>query len=126
LGRPPSCRAARNPIVPLLLDRGFSPKQVALALYAACGVATIFSLVQTMPFNRFHGFLLLAFGAAVWVGVQFVGYAEFDVASSLVMSGAFRDIVNARLFVHALEDRLGEAITSDDYWAAMRDVSIEL
>jgi len=124
--RQPIFSADRNHVHHRLLDRGFTHKQVALALYAACGVAAIFSLVQTMPFNRFHGFLLVVFCAAVWVGIQFVGYAEFDIASSLVMSGAFRDIVNARLFVNALERRLGEATTADDYWSAMRDVSVEL
>ena len=61
----------------------------------------------------------------MWIAVQFVGYAEFDVASSLVMSGAFRDIVNARLFVNGFERRLGESTTSDDYWHVMRDVSME-
>jgi len=123
--RQPIFSPDRNHVHHRLLDRGFTHKQVALALYAACGVAAIFSLIQTMPFNRFHGLLLVAFCAAVWVAVQFVGYDEFDVATSLVMSGAFRDIVNARLFVDSFERRLGEATTSDDYWAAMRDVSVE-
>src|SRR5439155_292191 len=107
------------------LVHGFSHRQVTLLMYAACAVAAAFSLVQTMPTNKFHGFLLVVFCAAVWVGIQFVGYAEFDAASSLVMSGAFRDIVNARLFVDGFERRLGAARTSDDYWDAMRDVSVE-
>jgi hypothetical protein len=32
--------------------------------------------------------------------------------------------VNARLFVDGFERRLGKARTSDDYWDAMRDVSV--
>jgi UDP-GlcNAc:undecaprenyl-phosphate/decaprenyl-phosphate GlcNAc-1-phosphate transferase len=123
--RQPIFSPDRNHIHHRLLDQGFSHKQVALLVYAACGIAAAFSLVQTMAFNQFHGFLLVVFCAAVWVAIQFVGYAEFDVASSLVMSGAFRDIVNARLFVDGFERRLGEASSSDDYWNVMRDVSME-
>ena len=123
--RQPIFHPDRNHIHHRLLDRGFSHRQVTLLMYAACAIAAVFSLVQTMPTNKFHGFLLVVFCAAVWVGIQFVGYAEFDAASSLVMSGAFRDIVNARLFVDGFERRLGAARTSDDYWDAMRDVSVE-
>ncbi len=125
ISREPIFSADRNHVHHRLLDRGFSHKQVVLVLYAACAIAAAFALVQTMPFNRFHGFLIVVFCATVWVAIQFVGYSEFDMATSLVMSGTFRDIVHARMFVHSFERRLGEARTSDDYWHAMRDVSVK-
>jgi UDP-GlcNAc:undecaprenyl-phosphate GlcNAc-1-phosphate transferase len=125
ISREPIFSADRNHVHHRLLERGLSHKQVVLVLYAACAIAAAFSLVQTMPFNRFHGFLLLAFSATVWVAIQFAGYSEFDMATSLVMSGTFRDIVHARLFVERFERTLGEARTSDDYWHAMRDVSVK-
>ena len=121
--RQPIFRADRNHVHHRLLDRGFSPRKVALVMYGACGLAAAFSLLQTMPSNEFGGLLLILFCVAAWVGVQFVGYAEFDVAKSLVLSGTFRDIIDARLFLTKFKNALAAAETPDDYWQVMRDAS---
>src|SRR5437763_16466496 len=86
----------RNHVHHRLLDRGFSPRKVALILYAVCGLAAAFSLLATVPLNKFDGLLLVVFCAAAWVGVQLVGYVEFDEARHLVLTGTFRHILNAR------------------------------
>ena len=75
---------------------------------------------------RMNGLLLVVFCVTAWAGIQFVGYAEFDVARSLVMSGTFRDIVHARMFVETVERKIEAASTPDEYWSAMRDVNREL
>jgi UDP-GlcNAc:undecaprenyl-phosphate GlcNAc-1-phosphate transferase len=124
--RQPIFSPDRNHVHHRLLDRGLSPRKVALVMYGACGLAAAFSIVQTMPANKFHGLVLVVFCAAAWVAVQLVGYAEFDVAKSLGLAGTFRDIVNARLSVISFEQRLREAITHDDYWQAMREVSAKV
>ena len=126
--RQPIFGADRNHVHHRLLDRGLSPRKVALILYGACGLAAAFSLILTTQGTRdaLNGLLLVVFCLTAWAGIQLVGYAEFDVARSLVVSGTFRDIVHARMFVEAVERKVTSAVTPDDYWEAMRDVNREL
>lgn len=124
--RQPIFTADRNHLHHRLLDRGLSPRQVALVLYGVCGLAAAFSLLQTLPHNRFDGLLLVAFCAVVWVGLQLVGYSEFDTARHLAMTGTFRHIVNARLMVEAFERKAAAAVTADEYWAITREVGHDL
>jgi UDP-GlcNAc:undecaprenyl-phosphate GlcNAc-1-phosphate transferase len=121
----PIFRPDRNHVHHRLLDRGFSPRRVALVLYAVCGLAAAFSLLQTVPHNRFDGLLLVVFCAAAWVGVQLAGYVEFDAARRLVLTGTFRHILNARLFVNGFQRKVAAAVTGDDYWEIIREVGRE-
>jgi UDP-GlcNAc:undecaprenyl-phosphate GlcNAc-1-phosphate transferase len=126
--RQPIFSADRNHIHHRLLDRGHSPKRVALILYGACSLAAVFSLLQTsyLHGNGTNALLLLTFCLTAWAGIQMVGYAEFDVARSLVVSGAFRDIVHARMFVEKVERQVAAATTPDEYWDAMLEVNREV
>ena len=125
LRRQPIFSADRNHLHHRLLDRGFSPRQVALLVYGVCGVAAAFSLLQTWPHNRFSGLLLVMFCLAVWIGLRLAGYVEFDTARHLVLTGTFRHIVNARLFVDTFERKAAAAVTADDYWAIIREAAGE-
>lgn len=116
----------RNHLHHRLLDRGFSPRQVVLIVYGACGVAAAFSLLETVPRNRFGGLLLVLFCAAAWAGVYLTGYIEFDAAKHLVLTGTFRHILNARLVASRFERNIAAAVTPEDYWVAVRDVAREL
>jgi hypothetical protein len=57
--------------------------------------------------------------------VQSAGYVEFAAARHLVLSGTFRHILNARLFVKTFEKKVAAAETVDDYWEVIRDVGRE-
>src|SRR5204863_6778725 len=122
LRRRPIFTADRNHLHHRLLDRGFSPRKVALVVYGVCGMAAAFSLLETWPHNRFDGLLLIIFGVAVWIGLRLAGYVEFDTARHLALTGTFRHIVNSRLFVDNFERKAAAAATADDYWAIVREV----
>ena len=124
--RQPIFHPDRNHAHHRLLDRGFGPKKVVLVMYCACGLAAAFALVQSLPHNRFHGLLLVFFCAAVVVAIRLVGYAEFDVAWSLLTSGALRDMVHTRMLVESLEQRVAAATTPDQFWEVMRDTTRQL
>jgi UDP-GlcNAc:undecaprenyl-phosphate/decaprenyl-phosphate GlcNAc-1-phosphate transferase len=126
LRRQPIFTADRNHLHHRLLDRGFSPRQVALVVYAICGIAAAFSLLMTVPHNTFHGLLLVTFCLTAWFGLRLAGYVEFDTARHLVLAGTFRHIVNARLFVDKFERKAARAVTRDDYWDIVRDAAEEL
>ena len=122
LRRQPIFSADGNHLHDRLLDRGLSPRQVALLLYGICGVAAAFSLLQTWPHNRFNGLLLVIFGATLWIGLRLAGYVEFDAARHLILTGTFRHIVSARLFVDGFERKVAAAVTPEDYWTIIQEV----
>ncbi|MEQ1948418.1 MAG: MraY family glycosyltransferase [Bryobacteraceae bacterium] len=106
-----------------LLDRGFSPRVVVLVLYGFCGLAAAFSLLQTATNERFSPILIILFCAAVWIGIQFLGYIEFDAARRIVLGGAFRRFLSAHISVGDYEKRMMAASTPEEYWLILRDAS---
>src|SRR5262249_23071608 len=105
-----------------LLDRGLSPRQVALVVYGICGVAAAFSLLETWSQNRFEGLLLVMFCLSAWLGLRLDGYIAFDTARHLVCDGQFRHIDQARLFIDGFERKVAAANTPGEYWDAIQDV----
>ncbi len=114
--------ADRNHIHHRLLDRGFSPRKVSLLLYALCGVAAAFSLLQSTLHNRFGGLIIIVFCIATWVGVQHLGYSEFGTARRLAFQGTFRHILHTQLYMTQFEKKLAIAKTRDECWRTIREV----
>jgi len=120
LRRQPIFSADREHIHHRLLDRGLTPRRVVLVLYALCGVAAAFSLLQNV-LHSFAGSLLLLFGLFVLLGIQYLGYAEFDLAGRLLFSGEFQRTVSAQLDLGKFRDALAAADTPLACWEAIRD-----
>lgn len=99
-----------------LLERGLSPRRVALLLYGVCGLAAAFSLLQTMASNRFAGIIVVLFCLSAWLGVQHLGYVEFAVAGRLVTPAMFLRTLNAQLLLRSLEASLAQAEALDECW----------
>lgn len=76
LARKPIFGADRGHIHHRLLDRGFTPRHVALLLYAVCGLSAAFSLVCSFQ-ERIAGPIVVLFAAVTWAGIHSLGYAEF-------------------------------------------------
>lgn len=104
-----------------LLARGLTPRQAALLLYGACGVAAAMSLLASVAQDQFKGALLVLFCVAAWAGVQHLEYAEFGVVGRMLQEGAFRRHLNSALVLKTLEDRLAQAKTAEDCWSAVRE-----
>jgi UDP-GlcNAc:undecaprenyl-phosphate GlcNAc-1-phosphate transferase len=104
-----------------LLARGLTPRQAALLLYGACGVAASMSLLASVAHDQFKGAILVLFCAAAWAGVQRLEYAEFGVVGRMLQEGAFRRHLNSALALKALEDRLAEAKNAEECWGAVRE-----
>ena len=91
-----------------LLARGFTPKRAVLLLYAAFGVAAALSLLQDVAHNRIGGLILVLFCGAAWMGVQHLGYAEFDVASRVILRGNFRGLIHLQIALQRFERQLSD------------------
>ena len=112
--------ADRGHIHHRLLDRGFTPRRVVLVLYGLCGLAAAFSLLQGVV-HSFSLALVVLFGLFVLLGVQYLGYAEFDLAGRLLFSGEFQRSVSAQLELRKFRAALGAAATAADCWEVVRE-----
>jgi UDP-GlcNAc:undecaprenyl-phosphate GlcNAc-1-phosphate transferase len=112
--------ADRGHIHHRLLDRGLHPRQVVLWIYAGCGLAAGFSLLQrVVRAPEVSILLLLVFGAALWIGVQFLNYSEFRVARRMILGGEFQEVVNARVALQFHEQAVGAAENPEECWQAV-------
>jgi UDP-GlcNAc:undecaprenyl-phosphate/decaprenyl-phosphate GlcNAc-1-phosphate transferase len=123
LRRQPIFRADRGHIHHRLLDRGLKPRAVTLILYAFCGMGAVFSLVESADHSPAAGAAIVLFCAATWVGVQYLGYPELDVARRMLTSGSFRNHLNAHLALRNFEHRLLAARSVDDYWQVIHEAA---
>ena len=118
LRRQPIFSADRGHIHHRLLDRGLTTKRAVLVLYALCSLVAIFSLFQSESHNdRVSAAIIILFCAVAWVGIQYLGYAEFSVAGKMLFRGNFQRTLKAQLDLHALEKRLDQAASIEDCWA---------
>ena len=114
LRQKPIFTADRGHIHHRLLDRGFTPRKVALTLYAACGIFATLSLCTVWAPNV--GLVIVLFCACTWVGIQHLGYLEFGVAGRMFMDGAFRRLLNSQISLQTYEESLVAAATPDECW----------
>jgi len=120
LRKQPIFTADRGHIHHQLLDRGLTPRRVVLVLYGLCGLAAAFSLLQGVV-HSFAGALLVLFGIFVLLGIQYLGYAEFDLAGRLLFSGEFRRTVSAQLDLRKFRAALAAAGTPAACWEVVRE-----
>ncbi|MBV9303348.1 MAG: undecaprenyl/decaprenyl-phosphate alpha-N-acetylglucosaminyl 1-phosphate transferase [Acidobacteriaceae bacterium] len=118
LRRQPIFGADRGHIHHRLLDLGLSPRKVALLLYGICTLAATFSLF--MLNGHLEMLVLVVFCGVTWLGIQRLGYVEFDMAGRMLLQGSFRGLLNARLSIQAFEKSLTLAETHDDCWSVVK------
>ncbi len=118
LRRQPLFEGDRNHIHHRLLNRGFTPRKVALIMYACAAIGAVASLVVMQ--QGFSGLIIVVFCATTWVGIQHLGYVEFGVAGRLFIDGAFRRLLNSHISIETLEDSLSAASTPEDCWSVLR------
>ena len=81
----PIFAADRGRIHHRLLEQGLTPRRTALLLYGVGTLAAILSL--SMATGRFEVPVLVIFCVAVWIGIQRLGYVDFDTAGRLLLTG---------------------------------------
>ena len=102
-----------------LLDRGFTPRRVALVLYGLCGVSAALSLLLSVVHGTYAGLIIVLFCTATWVGIQHLGYVEFHVAGRLILPRTFQRIIDAQVRLRTLEEQLRGARDLDQCWDAL-------
>jgi UDP-GlcNAc:undecaprenyl-phosphate GlcNAc-1-phosphate transferase len=120
LRRQPLFERDQNHIHHRLLNRGFTPRKVALVMYACAALAAAFSLIVAT--KNYEGLIIAAFCLTTWVGVQHLGYVEFGVAGRLLVDGAFRRLLNSHISIENLEESLAATETPEDCWGVLSRV----
>lgn len=116
----PIFAADRGHIHHRLLDRGLTPRRVVLILYGICGLAAAFSLLQG-AMHSYTGALILLFGVFVLLGIQYLGYAEFNLAGRLLFGGELQRTVSAQMDLRKFEAALIAATTPSACWEVVRE-----
>ena len=116
LRRQPIFGADHGHIHHRLLARGLTPRRVVILVYMICGLCAALSLLQSFAGERFGGPIIILFCVGVWIGVQHLGYAEFQMARRLVLAGNFRRQLNAELRLSTFHEELAAANTPDQCW----------
>ena len=115
----PIFTADRGHIHHRLLDRGLTPRKVALLIYGFCAIAAILSLC--MMTTNLEGPAIVLFCVVTWMGVQHLGYVEFGVAGRMFVEGAFRRMLHTNIALKMFEDRLRAANSIDSCWAIIEE-----
>jgi UDP-GlcNAc:undecaprenyl-phosphate GlcNAc-1-phosphate transferase len=115
LRRQPIFSADRGHIHHRLLDRGMSPKKAAVLLYGICSLVAVFSLFESVVHNNaVSSVIVLLFCAVAWIGIQYLGYAEFSLAGKMIFGGGLQRNLKAQLDLSALQEKVAKAKTAAD------------
>jgi UDP-GlcNAc:undecaprenyl-phosphate/decaprenyl-phosphate GlcNAc-1-phosphate transferase len=125
LRRQPIFTADRGHIHHRLLDRGLSPRQAVLLLYAAGGIGASFSLLQSTGSATIRGLIVVVFCVLVWSGIRYLGYREFALAANLLRRNILRSMLQSSYSLQTYEDSLMAAKTIEDCWYTVRAIGHE-
>jgi UDP-GlcNAc:undecaprenyl-phosphate GlcNAc-1-phosphate transferase len=119
LRRQPILSGDRGHIHHRLLDRGLTPRRVVLLLYGVCALSSILSLLMA---NNHHELVVIAtFCVLVYVGIQRLGYVEFDIARRMLLEGWFRRFIGSQISLRNLESSLSLARTPEECWSVLKE-----
>jgi UDP-GlcNAc:undecaprenyl-phosphate GlcNAc-1-phosphate transferase len=124
LRRQPIFTADRGHIHHRLLDRGLSPRQAALLLYAAGGVGAGLSLLQSGSAMT-RGLTLAVFCLLVWTAIRYLGYREFALAANLLRQSTLRSMLQSDYSLQTYEESLAAANNVDECWRTIRQIARE-
>jgi len=116
LRRKPIMRGDRGHVHHRLLERGLSQRKVVLLLYLVAGIGAGFSLLVGYPSNHYAGAIILVFCAVAWIGIQNLGYDEFEQARRLILNGGFRRALNLQLELRTFRKALDSATSTEEAW----------
>lgn len=126
LRRQPIFSADHGHIHHRLLDRGLTPRRVALMLYAASGVAACLSILYSTERGSSTGLAIVLFCLSIGVGVYYLGYQEFNIAVRAFRQISIRNRVWSQISMRSYEDSINRAGSVEDCWDIVTKACREL
>ncbi len=115
--------ADRRHIHHRLLDLGFSSRGVVLLMYSAAGIAAGCSLLVSVSDSQVGGVIVLLFCAGAWIGVQHLGYGEFEAARTVLFGGLVQRVINSQVALKQLSSGMSAAPSLDERWKILAETS---
>ena len=113
----PIFTADRGHIHHRLLAMGLKPRRVVLLLYVVAGGCAWLSLGVGLLHRNLAEPILFLFLIGVVLAINFLKYVEFGTARRMMLEGAFRRLLNARISLDAVEMGLEKAGSVEECWA---------
>jgi UDP-GlcNAc:undecaprenyl-phosphate GlcNAc-1-phosphate transferase len=121
----PIFMADRGHIHHRLLDRGMSPRKAVLLLYGLSSLVAIFSLLQSFSHsNQIASMVVLVFCAVAWMGIQYLEYMEFALASRFLFRGDLQRTVKAQIDLDAFTKSLASAENPEECCTLVRETAV--
>jgi hypothetical protein len=64
--------------------------------------------------------ITIVFCAVAWIGIQYLGYAEFSIAGKMLFSGDFQKTLKVQLELHAFEREIEKSASLEECWLVLR------
>jgi UDP-GlcNAc:undecaprenyl-phosphate/decaprenyl-phosphate GlcNAc-1-phosphate transferase len=109
-----------------LLEHGFGRRGAALVLYAVCGVASVFSIWQSVAREHVAVVLPLAFVLLAWLGIHKIRYVEFGAARQVLFGGTVRRSMRAEVGLDQFRKSLDAADSLEECWESIRRAAASL
>jgi UDP-GlcNAc:undecaprenyl-phosphate/decaprenyl-phosphate GlcNAc-1-phosphate transferase len=119
LRQQPIFRGDREHIHHKLLSQGLTPRRVVLILYGFCGMAAVASLLMTEANQQYQGSIIVLVCFTAWLGLQHLGYDEFDAAGKMALGGGFRRRLNTQMMLAEFEQELADTATLEQCWEVL-------
>jgi len=113
-------RGDRRHIHHVLLDRGLSPREAVMWLYAVCGILALISLLALRT-SGFVGPVLVMLGLGVGIAIQQLRIPELRALNAHVIRGVQRQrrLLAGGVLVHTLLDDLANATVASEVLAVL-------
>lgn len=122
----PIFSADRGHIHHQLLNRGFSPRRTVLLLYLGAGVGACAAVLQSTERPVIRLLSMAAFCAASWLGIRYLQYQEFEIATRLLWRSNFRSTIKSHVSLHRHEQALMASASVEQFWSSLVDIAREL
>ena len=109
-----------------LLSRGLSPRQLVFAIYGICAIGSASSILLILNHNQNRDFVFVLVCLAGWLGLQPLGYHEFNAARRIVVGGGFRSVLSAQLALEAFEREIRSDMTLGQSWEVLSKPALSL
>jgi UDP-GlcNAc:undecaprenyl-phosphate GlcNAc-1-phosphate transferase len=122
----PIFKGDRGHIHHRVLALGFSTRTAALMLYAVCGLAATFAILESFSVRSFRWPILVIFCSLALIGIDRLGYIEFAAARKTLSHTFMRRAVQEHIQVEELQRALADANSIEQWWAVVRKTCNEL
>lgn len=109
-----------------VLALGFSTRATALLLYAVCGIAASLAILESFIRPDLSLPIIVIFCFLVLVGIDRLGYVEFEAFRKVLTHTVLRSTVKDHIFIEELNRKLRHAETLDQWWIVVCNACEEL